>query len=192
MNTWFTADQHFDHEKVIEYCNRPFAKLRMMNNEITRRYREVIKPEDMVYFVGDLSLRGPENFGYYRRLLTKTLPGRKILILGNHDGLKPFAYVEAGFESVHTSLIIQDWDTNEYVLNHDPASSCIDRHLPPGQQRIWLCGHIHELFKTCKNVINVGVDAWNFYPVSFNQIYDLAKVLKLKMWKEWKEKECQV
>ena len=104
---WFTADQHLDHEMVIEYCKRPWPKIKKMNNGIIARYREVVKPEDTVYFLGDISLRGPENFGYYRRLLTKTLPGRKILILGNHDGLKPFTYVNAGFESVHTSLRIK-------------------------------------------------------------------------------------
>lgn len=172
MNTWFTGDQHFDHEQVIEYCGRPWPKVKKMNNGIIGRYREVVKPEDTVYFVGDISLRGSENFGYYRRLLTKTLPGRKILILGNHDGLKPFAYVEAGFESVHTSLVIQDWDSNEYILNHDPAPSCIDR------KKIWLCGHVHELFLTCRNVINVGVDVWDFYPVSFNRIYEMAQKMR--------------
>ena len=94
---WFTGDQHFDHEKIIEYVRRPFKGLKEMNVAIIDRYRELVNPEDTVYFIGDLSLRGPENYEYYCRLLNKQLPGRKILILGSHDGLKPSNYVNAGF-----------------------------------------------------------------------------------------------
>lgn len=194
MNTWFWADPHLDHEGIIELCSRPFAKLKTMNKTIIGRYKEVVSPEDLVYIVGDLSLRGPENIGFYRRLLQKTLPGRKILILGNHDGLKPFAYIDAGFESVHTSLIIKDWDANEYVLNHDPAPSCIDRLAEnpwnkegpiPYYNRIWICAHVHDLYKTCQNVINVGVDVWDFYPVNFNVIYELRKEIYRRQREEW-------
>lgn len=187
---YFWADPHLDHEAILEYCMRPFAKLKEMNNTLIRNYKAVVKPEDTVYFVGDLSLRGPENFSYYNRLLNKTLPGRKILILGNHDGLKPFNYVKAGFESVHTSLVIHDWEGNEYVVIHDPAASCIDRGLPPDKRRIWICGHIHDLFKICENVINVGVDVWDYKPVSFDEIYMLRDQMYEAMWKDWKGKHA--
>jgi len=182
---WFTADQHLDHPNILEYEMRPFKKLQDMNNEIIRRHNTVVAPEDTVYFIGDISLRGPENFNYYRALLRK-LNGEKHLILGNHDRLNPFAYVEAGFISVHTSLIIRDWDGNEYVLCHDPAPACIDHNLRPDSARIWLCGHVHSLFATCRNVINVGVDVRNFTPISFNEVYEIGKTLKLAMWETWK------
>ena len=164
-NIWFTADQHFDHENIIKYCNRPFGSVHKMNKEIIKRYQEVVKPQDIVYFIGDLSLRTSEHIRYYYKLITQ-LPGQKHLILGNHDSLKPFTYIDVGFTSVHTSLIVDD-----YILNHDPASSCVIHNS------IWLCGHVHDLFKTCKNVINVGVDVWDFYPVSLSQIQEISKGL---------------
>lgn len=183
---WFWADPHLDHGAIINYCDRPFKMVKEMNRALIKNYQDRVSPDDTVYFLGDLSMRGPENFGYYRKLLSKTLPGRKILILGNHDRLNPFAYVEAGFESVHTSLVIYDWDNNEYVLCHDPAPACGDRRKKPDKSRIWICGHVHSLFKTCGNVINVGVDVWDYRPVDFNEIHDLHKELKLNLWEEWK------
>jgi calcineurin-like phosphoesterase family protein len=59
---------------------------------------------------------------------------------------------------------------------HDPALANV---LP--EDSILLCGHVHNLFKTttslCKNikVINVGVDIWDFTPVSIEQIYELLE-----------------
>jgi len=197
-NTWFWADPHLDHEAIIGYCGRPFKTMKEMNNTLIANYRQRVQPEDTVYIVGDVSLRGPENIGFYRRMFQKTLPGKKHLILGNHDGLKPFAYVDAGIISVHTSLVITDWDGNEYVLNHDDAPSCIDR-LPenpwnkeapkPFYSRIWLCGHVHDLYKTCQNVINVGVDVWNYKPVDFNTIYELREEIYRNQVIEWNKKK---
>ena len=85
----------------------------------------------LVYFIGDMTLLGPENGGKLEKVL-RVLPGRKVLVLGNHDRCRPFAYVEYGFESVHTSLDIGEW-----VLVHDPAVAVVAR------ERRWLCGHVH-------------------------------------------------
>ncbi len=169
MTIWFTSDQHFDHDNIITYCNRPFKNVDIMNREIIRRYQEVVKPQDIVYFLGDISLRTSDHVKFYRKLLQQ-LPGQKHLILGNHDSLKPFTYVDAGFISVHTSLVLcLQGVESQYILNHDPAPSCIDR------KTIWLCGHVHDLFKRCNNVINVGVDVWDFYPVSLEIIQEMVK-----------------
>jgi len=164
--TWFTADQHFDHSNILGYCGRDFKNVQAMNNKIIRNYQELIQKDDTVYFLGDLSLRTSDHIRFYRKLLEQ-LPGQKHLILGNHDSLKPFTYVDLGFISVHTSL-----DIGKYILVHDPVPA----FLYPN--RIWLCGHVHNLFKTCRNVINVGVDVWDFKPVNEEQIDEVILCLK--------------
>lgn len=156
MATFYTADQHFGHENMIDYANRPFKRVGQMDHALIAKYREVVKPEDTVYFLGDLTIRGPQykaNLEY----IVDQLPGRKLLILGNHDRHDPFTYVEVGFESVHTSL-----DIGEYILVHDPAIATVM------DDRKWLCGHVHTVFKMAKKytILNVGVDQWAFYPVS--------------------------
>ena len=163
---WFTADPHYHHDKIIKYCKRPFLHTREMDNTMVARYNSRVQDDDTVYFIGDLfDLQLGKIFPIVEKMVNK-LKGRKILILGSHDYLEPFKYVEAGFESVHTSLQV-----GEFILVHDPAVSCIDR------TRVFLCGHVHELFKVQKNVINVGVDVWNFFPVSLPQIEELKKEL---------------
>jgi len=155
---FFTADQHFFHDEVIRYCHRPWNKVGQMNHGIICRYKKIIQPDDTVYFVGYLTLKGPENKGSLVPIM-KQLPGTKILILGNHDKLSPFTYIDLGFQSVHTSLQVE-----EFILCHDPASAIIKPDVT------WICGHTHTLFKKIRNVINVGVDQWEYFPVSIEEV----------------------
>jgi calcineurin-like phosphoesterase family protein len=79
----------------------------------------------------------------------------------------PLDAIEVGFQSVHSSLFVEG-----IFLAHDPAWATA---IPDGVNMF--CGHIHELFKLVKNskhkVLNVGVDVWDYTPVSF----ELAKEL---------------
>ena len=98
--------------------------------------------------------------------LVERLNGNKHLILGNHDAFKPFTYVNMGFLSVHTSLHLEMLDL---YLVHDPAVANVLR------DKVWLHGHIHNLWKKNGNLINVGVDAWNYMPVTLDEILELLK-----------------
>lgn len=155
---WFTSDFHFGHQNAIEYCNRPFLNAQRMDQAMIARYREVVSSKDTVYILGDFTIKGPTYRGYLEFIMQQ-LPGTKILILGNHDKFHPFTYVEVGFQSVHTSLLVEG-----FALAHDPAVSLVNRDLQ------WLCGHIHTLFRRKENVLNVGVDQWDFYPVSIEEV----------------------
>lgn len=159
---YFTADLHFGHYNIIKYCDRPFRSERHMDQELTRLWNETVTEEDTIYVLGDLSMVTSEGTNYLRRIVSK-LNGTKHLILGNHDNLKPFSYVEMGFQTVHTALELKI-DNEIYFLNHDPVASITnDRH-------IWLVGHVHTLFSELKNCINVGVDVRGFKPISIDEI----------------------
>jgi len=160
---YFTADDHFSHSNIIKYCNRPFADAHDMNTTLTKNWNSVVKEEeDIIYVIGDFTMTHDEK--HIAKLLEK-LNGEKHLILGNHDRLKPFQYVDAGFMSVATSAVLKynEW---EFILSHDPATAIIK----PDRQ--FLCGHVHGLFLRCKNVLNVGVDLWDYKPVSIEQVTD--------------------
>jgi len=165
---YFTSDQHFDHHNIIQYCKRPFNNVRQMNRRIINEYNNIITEKDTVYIIGDLTLYGPTQKGAVEQFVNK-LHGKKHLILGNHDRLSPQQYLDTGILSVHTSLEI-----NSFILVHDPAVSAIDR------SKIFLCGHVHDLFKIAKNVINIGVDVWDFKPVSLEQIEKTIKENSVK------------
>lgn len=155
MKRWATADEHYNHAKIIEYCNRPFIDLREMNNDTINNHNSVVGNDDIVYHVGDFAFGRFEDI---KRIVDR-LNGIHILILGSHDDLKPFTYVKAGFQSIHTSLQLSN-----IVLAHDPAVATVAR------QTTFLCGHVHGLFQIAGNVINVGVDVRNFCPVEIEKL----------------------
>ena len=159
---WFTADQHFDHEELIyTYCTRPFNKLHVHNRTLINNHNRLVNKDDIVYHLGDFTLRGPENKHHIERWV-RQLNGHNILILGNHDKLKPFDYVDIGFESVHTYLKV-----GEFNLIHDPAVATVK------PDELWLCGHVHRLFEKSRNAVNVGVDVRSFYPISEDELRKL-------------------
>jgi len=153
---YFTADPHFGHTNILHYCDRPFTSINKMNKVIIENINEIVKPDDILYVLGDVGKTHDENIEHLASLINR-INCRKILILGNHDKLNAFEYVDMGFESVHTYLYIEDMKLH---LVHDPAVTNI---LPKEK---WLCGHVHGLFTSVRNTLNVGVDIWNFYPVS--------------------------
>lgn len=161
---WFTADQHFDHFNIIEYCHRPFKNSGIMERQLIHNFNQLVDENDTVYHVGDFSMHTESNKYRVKTILNK-LKGKHILIMGNHDQMKPFSYVKAGFLEVHTSLSLGI----NFYLAHDPAWAVMNENL------IWLCGHVHQLFKQVKNVINVGVDVWDYKPVSLYQIEKLVE-----------------
>jgi len=136
-----------------------------MHKTIIDNYNDIIKESDTCFHIGDFSLT--TNVEKLADILRK-LHGTKILILGSHDNFKPFTYVGAGFESVHTML-----EFNQMILNHDPCIASIE----PFRRTQVICGHVHALFKTCRNAINVGVDVWEFKPVGLEEIQELQELL---------------
>ncbi len=164
MAILFTADFHFGHENIIDFCDRPFRNANHMNSQFVELYNMVVKPQDTVYILGDFSMYGTQSRYDYVSALVRKLEGNKHLILGNHDAFKPFTYVNMGFLSVHTVLHLELLDL---YLVHDPAVANVRR------DKIWLHGHIHNLWKRNGNLINVGVDVWNYMPVTLDEIQEL-------------------
>jgi len=78
MMYFFTADTHFNHKNIIEYCKRPFKDIDEMNNELIKRWNETVSEEDTVFHLGDFSFRGYWTF-------RNKLNGKIILLRGNHD-----------------------------------------------------------------------------------------------------------
>jgi calcineurin-like phosphoesterase family protein len=158
---WFTGDEHYFHHNIIEYCNRPYPNEPAMRKDLILRHNSRVALKDEVYHIGDFSMLGPSQWEKIGGVV-RQLNGRHHLILGNHDECKPFTYINAGFTSVHTAF----W-FDRFVLAHDPSVYCM---LP--EESILLCSHIHTLFDIIKDkkVVNVGVDARDFYPVNIEQI----------------------
>lgn len=195
MTIWFTSDTHFSHKNIIKYCERPFTDTDHMDDVIIQRWNEVVKPEDMVYHLGDIAL-GPID-----KSLAKIarLNGHKIAVLGNHD--RPFMRAGKGDEDVwwdRYNAVFQEvyhWrggltyigpnlDTVKishfpYTGDHTPDDRYADVR-PHDIGTPLVHGHTHStdrLTFSAKGTkqIHVGVDAWDFTPVSEFQILELLE-----------------
>ena len=176
-STWFTGDQHFFHKNICKEnffasgFKRPWRTEKQMRNRMIERHNEVVGKNDWVIHCGDFAFTSNLMIDRLRPILEK-LNGRQILVLGNHDEMKPHKYINIGFTIVATSFIMELDNRWKIVINHDPSARCvIDRST------IFLCGHIHDLFKSIpeKLTVNVGVDVWDYYPINFNNIMDELK-----------------
>ena len=156
MKVFFTADCHFDHANIIKYSNRPFKTVENMNNEIVKRWNNVVSPDDLIYHVGDFAFKGQSNASKFE----KQLNGNIVHIAGNHD-------LNNGIKSYIIKAMMHFGGKEIFVQHHPP----IDKNEIPICDFV-VCGHVHEKWKAkfvkdCNiPIINVGVDVWNFEPVS--------------------------
>jgi calcineurin-like phosphoesterase family protein len=150
---YFSADQHFSHQNILKLCNRPFSSIEEMNETIINNWNVTVSKNDTIYILGDFAWRNPKPF-------IERLNGNKIFILGGHDKkLKGEKLLEVKINDI------------AFVLCHFPLYSWNKEYYGS----IHIHGHIHNNPIAYKhNRINVGVDVWNFYPVSIEQIIQLS------------------
>jgi calcineurin-like phosphoesterase family protein len=143
-------------------CNRKFSSVDEMNTAMVERWNAIVKSEDEVWVLGDFAWKGGENY-FYR------LNGKKHLVIGNHDNRsvitlpwssQPQHYVELKKSDVHLILChypFEEW--NSFFKNS-----------------IHLHGHVHgRKLNNIPRRIDVGVDFWDFTPVSLEQIIQHIK-----------------
>jgi calcineurin-like phosphoesterase family protein len=181
MNIYFTSDWHLFHQRVIDgpsnearvnsdrwHGARPFKSIEEMHRTIINNYCEVVTDKDHVYFLGDLTMRGPNKCGPVMEIVKK-LPGIKHYVMGNHDRLAVHTYLKMGFVSVHSSVWLQDSGPSPIGLLHDPEDA-ESMKTPSDWTRYsaWICGHVHDDWKLHpggRPIINAGVDVWDYRPV---------------------------
>ena len=189
---WFTSDQHFGHDKIRDYCNRPFSTVGEMDSAMISRWNEVIGDDDIVYHLGDFTL-GEEAKHYFSHL------NGSIRVLGNrwhHDKrwLQRWLDSEVWYSKSRSSVRIlpalylltmnKEHVGVEYiVLCHYPLARWDRQHYGSWH----LHGHTHNRYQGDGFCMDVGVDAHDFYPVSLDQV---EATMRKKGWhEEWREYE---
>ncbi len=188
MTTFFSADLHLGHARILELSGRPFPDVATMNAELVDRWNARVGDGDVVYVLGDMVM-GP--FAETVELV-RELRGRKYLVPGNHDRVHPayqdvrphkVAQWRAMYEAVGLTILpatVRGWLGGVRVqLCHFPydgddlGRDQYDAHRPVDDGRWLLHGHVHERYATEGRQVNVGVDVWGFAPVSGEQVLDV-------------------
>ena len=168
MTTWFTSDHHFGHANIIKYCNRPFSSAEEMDEEMIRRWNEKVDALDLVYYIGDFSLRG----GVYRNSIVNRLNGDITFIPGSHD---PSPYDEPNWRAKEPMIAIHTkiQEKNLIVLCHYALRSWNRSHYGSWH----LFGHHHGRLEPYGLSFDVGVDTNNFYLYSLEDVAEKMKTL---------------
>jgi calcineurin-like phosphoesterase family protein len=154
MTTWFTADTHFGHENIIKYCNRPFANVKAMDDLLILNWNSCVKPEDYIYHLGDFCMGDPRP--YFERL-----NGHIRILPGSHDKelnkLPPMNI----FPKIVTLNEVPKITLCHYAMRSWPLSHYASWHL---------YGHHHGKLEPYGLSFDVGVDCWNYAPISLEEV----------------------
>jgi calcineurin-like phosphoesterase family protein len=182
MAIWFTSDLHFGHKSVIEYCQRPFSSVEEMDEALINNWNKLVQPSDLVYLLGDIFFHKKQRSDE----ISARLAGQKILIKGNHDGFSDGRYCNTmGYLGCYREALIKlegtffrlshypCWPTNWTEESHKNLRYPEKRPILRAHEWL-LCGHVHKAWKQKGQQINVGVDVWNYQPVSLLQILSIV------------------
>lgn len=180
---WLTADQHHNHANILHFCKRPFENIRVMDETFIYNWNILVSPDDTIYQQGDFVLGGPDEAdGYFRRLY-----GKIRVIPGGHDyrwlrRKKPF-YSLSG----HAVQVLPPLYNLKTRLNNKKVFAVLCHYSMRTWDRshygsVHFFGHSHNRLEGHGRSCDVGVDAWNYKPVSLEAA--IAFVDNKQPWEE--------
>lgn len=144
-------------------------------DKIIRNWRQMVKPEDVVIHLGDVQV----GKGHALKELMDSLPGTKILTLGNHDTHSPTWYMRNGFAFACTMMAYKG-----VTLSHYPQMNLIygtDLNVH---------GHVHNSVWRPSRPFQrlLAIEHTNYMPVDFAKWTNMARSPQkwaeyMKRWK---------
>lgn len=194
---WFTSDTHFSHEAIIHAHQRPFRNTVEMDDVIIGNINRLVKKSDTLYHLGDFAYGSVEKGIKLRKRINCQ---NVFLIYGNHDEKnRTFREFRRAFGKGHCHDILEiRRDGQLYVMCHYPF--LYSHHWDKGAINVH--GHMHGegIHSPEMPTVDVGVDIWNFRPISILEvrkvveegIYKLPYEERLKALNEKEEALCQL
>lgn len=104
-----------------------------------KRWRQTVKSTDTILHLGDLFFGGQEQYAKFYMDITPQLPGRKFLILGNHDKRK-YDFEFLGFE------VIEPFEMHYkgFKVTFDHYPKILTKSQRANDKRLHLHGHTHS------------------------------------------------
>lgn len=170
-NVFFIGDLHFGHTGITNF-RKQFPTEQVHTNYIMDTWKETVHNKDIVYVMGDAA------FTFQGLTQIGTLPGRKILVRGNHDTLPTEEYLSVFDEILGCAMYKEFW------LSHVPV------HESELYGRTNIHGHCHrggpttvheskasfrgKPIGTRATYINVCAEFINYKPISLQEVRDLT------------------
>ena len=197
MNYWWIADCHFNHANILKYCGRTQFMIKKdletynylltagvdkqrhfrisdesldnMNKAIVKNWNSRVKEDDTVFHVGDFCFKNSKNGKQGEGLpikpidIEKQLNGKIIHVKGNHDKNNSTKTI------IHNIKISYGNKLINMVHNPEHCDFNVDINFTGHIHQNWEIKRFRQDYKFT-DCINVGVDVWNFMPVTFGEI----------------------
>ena len=131
--TFLVSDTHFGHMGVCKFMGpdgftklRPWNSPEEMDEEMVKRWNEIVRPNDKVYHLGDVVINRKALRTLHR------LNGDKVLIRGNHDIFRDEEY-RTYFRELRAYHVL-----NGMILSHIPV-----HEASLGRFGVNIHGHLH-------------------------------------------------
>ena len=173
MNIWFTSDLHLCHDKEFLWGPRGFKDQFEMNEAIIENWNKVVKPDDIVYDLGDIALSDVQTAA---KCINK-LNGKHMWINGNHDTTKKIDYI---MDYCHDKMYYMGYayvlkeGKHSFYLSHYPTLTANFDDKKFSRHVINLHGHTHQqtnwLQVANPFMYHVGMDSHNCTPVHIDEV----------------------
>ena len=168
MDTFFTSDTHFGHDKIIPWCRQQFGSTEEMDEHLIECWNMVVGPHDRVYHLGDFAWTAKR-----AKEVRPRLNGNIRLIVGNHDDIP--ALCAAGlFQRVQYWRQFKEFG---FTASHRPLPAY---QLRNGSFNV----HGHEHLKGSPHPafqLNVCVENWHWAPVPLEVVREELRAKGVRM-----------
>lgn len=163
---YYIADTHFG--CTNKYEDRTLEHDKLIKENWNRVVRNNV---DTVYILGDIGREGSNKDNEYLCEIISTLRGRKVLIQGNHEGMKDARLRQLFVEITPYKEIIDNYNglNHRLVLSHFPILFWASQH----KGSILLHGHTHM------------TDEQKFFKKSINDLNEFFKDKTLKGYTDY-------
>lgn len=173
---YFTSDTHFCHDNIIKYCDRPFKDVKEMNETLVKNWNETVPTDGIIFHLGDFALNAPTKAVQH---LMHSLNGNKYLVIGNHEkAALSKQFLRDMWKGIYdvAEIYVPDeeitYKKQHLIMCHYPMLTWNASHRGSWQ----LFGHVHGGLSNKGKIqhhpaqMDVGVDCWDFRPISYQQV----------------------
>ena len=126
MNYYLITDSHYGHTKIVQWDGRKED----WEDVLWCRLSQVLREEDVFIHLGDVAFEDEEDWHRYLRCL----PGKHILVLGNHDK-KSLTFYNKYWDIVVNEFMLYIYGV-KIIFSHKP--------VPISNADINIHGHFHN------------------------------------------------
>ena len=163
---FITADEHYGHDNIIRYCDRPFQNTEHMQEELIARHNDLVPDSKsfLTIHVGDIFWESMDEDRAVRIL--DLLHGRHAFLWGNHDKL------------VERSVLLRgrfEWVRDVHTLHFNKRKLTLCHYAmrvwPGSHKGQWhVYGHSHGELPGLGRSFDIGVDCHDYRPWSLEEI----------------------